>query len=436
MASRALKARAKARLDKSTVDRAMAEAAPYILWDTELTNFGLKVLPTGVKSYVVKYRLGRGRAAAQKEYTIGRHGTVTPKQARDQAKLKLAEAQLGGNPQDDRARERADINMAKLCELYLAEGVATKKPSTLIADRSRIKSHIIPLLGRKQISKITSSDIERFMRDIASGKTAVELKPSIKALRASGVQGAALKSAASRKRTDPLARGGKGTAARTVGLLGGIFQFAMRERLITANPVRGVERFRDKKSQRFLNADEIARLTSALKNARDAGASEHAFNIIYLLMVTGARRNEIEGLRWSEVDVQHGVIRLEDAKTGARTIPLGDGAVAFLKSLHARGASKYVFPSERTPEQHYTGAPKVWERVRVAAGLADVRLHDLRHTFASFAVGSGLSLPFVGALLGHRDLKTTQQYAHLSDQPIKAAATQTARAIQQAMGGP
>jgi integrase len=427
--------RAKVRLDKGSVDDALPEARPYLLWDADLVGFGLKVLPSGVKTYLVHYRIGQGRAGIKKEYTIGRHGTVTPKQARDEAKRVLAEAQLGGNPQGTRARERADITVAKLCELYLADGVATKKATTLVSDRSRIKSHIIPLLGRKPVSKVTSSDVDRFMRDVANGKTAVEQKPTRKALKASGLNGRALKSVPARKRSDSVARGGKGTASRTVGLLGGILQFAVREEIIQVNPVRGVTRFQDKKSQRYLTSEEVARLTAALKAARDAGANPHAFNIIYLLMVTGARRSEIEGLKWTEVDVHHGVIRLDDGKTGARPIPLGEAAVAFLKDLPQAKRSRYVFASARDPDQHYVGTPKVWEAVRVGAGLPDVRMHDLRHTFASFAVGAGISLPFVGALLGHRDLKTTQQYAHLSDQPIKAAATQTAGAIERAMTG-
>lgn len=220
-----------------------------------------------------------------------------------------------------------------------------------------------------------------------------------------------------------------------MGLLGAIFSFAVREGVLTVNPVRGVERYRDNHSQRFLSAAELARLTQALNDADAAGANKRGLNVIRLLTLTGARKGEIEALRWSAVDFDRGCLRLADSKTGARVVPLGAAALACLQAIPRSKGVDYVFPAEKDFKRHYVGTPKVWEGIRKAADLPNVRLHDLRHTFASFGAAGALSLPLIAAILGHRDVKTTQQYAHLADDPVKAAADRTAAAIDGAMRG-
>ena len=414
-----------AKIGKRAVDAAPPEAMAYRLWDADLKGFGLKVLPSGAKTYFVWYRAGEGRAAARREYTIARHGEVTPEQARQEAAKVLSRVRLGEDPQRNRSRARQDMTMAALCDLYLAEGVATKKASTVATDRSRIKAHIKPLMGRKPVPSVTSADVERFLADVAAGKTAVARKPTRMAAKKA-------KSADRRRRTDPAASGGRGTATRTVGLLGAIFTFAQRQGLRADNPVRGVARFKDRQSQRYLKADELGRLANALSAAERAGANVHGVTVIRLLAFTGARKSEIEGLRWSEVDLDHGCLRLADSKIGFRIVPLGPPALACLQAIQRDEDSPHVFPSQGG-EAHYIGTPRIWKRVREAAGLTGVRLHDLRHTYASFGVASGLSLPLIAAILGHRDVKTTQQYAHLADDPVKAAAGKTATAVFDAM---
>lgn len=428
-------ARRVVRIGRRSVEAATAEGAAYRLWDTDLKGFGLKVSKHGVKTYFVWYRAGEGRAAPRREYTIARHGEMTPDEARSEAARVLGRVRLGQDPQANRHRARAEITISALCDLYLEQGIATKKASTLVSDKARIRAHIKPLLGKRLVSAVTAADVAKFMRDVAAGKSAASVKPTRKALRATGLKGKALAEADTRKRKDPAARGGKGTATRTLGLLGAIFVFAIREGLRTDNPARGVERFKDNQSQRFLSASELAALTTAIAAAEAEGVNPHGLNVVRLLTLTGARKSEIEGLRWSEVDLERACLRLADSKTGARVVPLGAAAVVALEAIPRIEGSTYVFPAGGDPNRHYVGTPKVWEKVRAAAGLSDVRLHDLRHTFASFGAAGGLSLPLIAALLGHRDVKTTQQYAHLADSPVKAAADRTAAAIEGAMGG-
>jgi len=389
----------------------------------------------GLKTYFVWYRAGQGRGALRREYTVARHGEMTPEEARQEAAKVLSRVRLGEDPQNKRQRARVEMDVASLCEWYLRDGVALKKASTLVSDRARIKAHILPLLGSRPVSAVTSADVARFLKDVAAGKTAVKVKATVAALRKRGIKGRAITEADRRRRSDPATRGGKGTATRTVGLLGAIFTFAIREGLRSDNPVRGVERFPDQKSQRFLNAEELGRLATALRLAGQTGVNACGLNVIRLLMLTGARKSEIEGLRWSEVDFDHSSLNLADSKTGARTIPLGEPALTCIRSISRAEGTDYVFPSEDTKSRHYVGTPRVWAQLKLACDLPGVRIHDLRHTYASFGVASGLSLPMLGAILGHRDFKTTQQYAHLADDPVRAAADRTAGVIAAAMLG-
>lgn len=266
------------RIGRRTVEAAQAEATVYRLWDSELKGFGLKVSTQGVKTYFVWYRAGEGRAAQRREYTIARHGEMTPDEARTEAGKVLGRVRLGQDPQANRHRARGEMNIAALCDLYLKDGIATKKDSTLVSDKARIRAHIKPLIGRRPVSAFTTAEAAKFMRDVAAGKSAADTKPSRRALKAKGLKGKALAKVETRKRTDPAARGGKGTATRTLGLLGAIFAFAVREGLRPDNPVRGVERFKDNKAQRFLSGEELARLTTAINAAEAEGANKHGLS--------------------------------------------------------------------------------------------------------------------------------------------------------------
>ena len=205
-------------------------------------------MPSGVKTFIVEYRPGAGgRGVPKRRATLGRYGVLTPDEARDLAKGVLVRVHSGADPAGDKAKLRAELTVAQLCDLYLDEGCDTKKASTIATDRGRIERHIKPLLGRKRIGEVTRSDVERFMRDVANGKTAADVK--------TGKFGRAI------------VEGGKGTATRTVGLLGGIMSFAVSRRLRDDNPVRGVKRYPDKKGETFLSAAELGRIGAALTNA-------------------------------------------------------------------------------------------------------------------------------------------------------------------------
>lgn len=397
------------KLTKVAIDRSNPRDTDYFLWDGELKGFGIKIAKGGRKAYICKYRVGTGRNAPTRRMTIGAHGSPwTLEQARTEARKVLGRAANGEDPAKEKQDAKKQITVAELCDLYLEQGTGTKKASTLATDRGRIGRHIKPLLGKKKIPDVNRADIKRFMQDVANGKTASDIK--------TGFRGRAI------------VKGGKGTASRTVGLLGGIFSFAFDNGLIEVNPVRGIKRFADKKGDRYLSQQELVAFGQAMRDAIANGLNPQAVDILKLLIFTGARKGEIETLKWSEVDFEAGYCRLGDSKTGQKIIRLNAGALEVLASISRMEGSPYVFPAHRG-EGHYQGTPKVWRAIRTSAEFEDVRLHDLRHSFASIAVSGGASLPIIGALLGHTDSATTQRYAHLHDDPLKAASETTGNKI-------
>lgn len=408
------------KLTKRTVDSAKPGAGDVFVWDADLPGFGLKVTPKGRKVYIVQYR-GGGRGSPTRRYTIGRHGAPwTVEDARKVAKATLGNVADGGDPQTVKSEERAALTVSQLCNQYLEEGCGTKKASTLATDRGRIERHIKPLLGRKRVKDLTPNDVRRFLDDVAKGKAARNEK--------------------TRKHGLARVTGGKGTATRTVGLLGGIMAFAVAEGIRADNPVRGVKRFPDRKNERFLSPEELARLGETLTAAEAEGENKVAIAAIRALILTGCRKSEILSLKWEHVDFQRGYLNLPDSKTGQKIVPLGAPALELLASQARIDNCPYVFPGKaKKPKEgkeiesatigYLIGLPRVWKRLSARAGLDGVRLHDLRHSFASVGAGAGMGLPVVGKLLGHRDPKTTARYAHIADDPTKAAANRISLSI-------
>ncbi len=384
------------RISKRSADALKPGERNKLLWDSALPGFGLKVTPAGGRTYLVQYRIG-GRKGRTRRVTIGKHGPLTPEQARLEAKRILGEVAAGQDPAEDRTRARQAITVAELCELYLLQGVAAKKAPTVAKDRGRIELHVKPLLGRRRARDITQDDIERFLNAIAK-------------------------------------RHGKGTASRTVGMLGGIFSFAGRKKICTINPVRGVERFADRKVERFLSPAELARLGETLATAEKGGVNPYAVAAIRMLLFTGCRKAEVLTLRWDHVDWEHCCLRLPDSKTGAKTVALGAPAVELLHGLPRVDDNPYVFPGTKE-RAHLVGLQKIWQQLRSRAELPDVRLHDLRHSFASVGAAGGDSLLIIGKLLGHKNAASTQRYAHLGDDPLRSAANRISQQIAAAMNG-
>ena len=215
-------------------------------------------------------------------------------------------------------------------------------------------------------------------------------------------------------------------------MLGAVLTFAINRGLADDNPIRGIKRFPERRFERYLSNAELARLGDALTAAQEAGENSSAVAAIRLLALTGCRKSEILSLRWEDVEGDR--LRLPDSKTGAKVVPLGAAAREVLASLEPIEDNPYVFPSP-AGDGHFVGLQKVWARIREHAGLSDVRLHDLRHSFASVGAAAGDSIYIIGKLLGHRQSATTQRYAHLADDPLRAAADRISGTIAAAMSG-
>lgn len=404
----------RAKITKRSVEAIAPTKRDQFVWDSELKGFGAKITPSGVRAYLVQYRMG-GRNSPARRFTIGRHGPPwSPDEARKEARRLLGQVADGIDPGQAKAEARAEMTIAALSDLYLAEGCATKKPGTLANDRSRIERHIKPLLGRKRVSEVTRGDVERLLRDVAEGKTKKDEKLG--------------------PRARAIVTGGRGVANRVIETLGSIFTFATHHRLRPDNPVRGIKKFTPRKVERFLTLPELARLGVALSTAARNGENPSAIAAIRLLILTGCRRGEILGLKWAHVDFRHACLRLPDSKTGAKVVPLGAPALQLLADLPRAKDNPYVLPGIRNAA-HLVGLPKVWQRVQAAAKLDGVRIHDLRHSFASVAVAGGDRLFLVGRVLGHKQSRTTQIYAHVHDDPLRAVADRAANAIATAMAG-
>lgn len=421
----------KAKLTKRVVDGAVPGTKQVLIWDTEVQGFGLRVTPANAKSYILNYRISTGR---ERRHTIGRHGSPwTCDAARGEALKLLRGLASGIDPLDAKSDARAATTVADLIAQYLTDGpteLPNKKASSWERDTSGLRRHVLPLIGTKPIKALTASDLARLQADIAAGKSAADVK--------TGPRGRAI------------IRGGRATASRTLAVVGAMLEFAVRRGMISSNPAKGVKLLKVENRERFLSEREILLIADAMMLLETEGALNATMAVaIRLLMLTGCRRDEIRTLRWSWVDLDRGCIRLPDSKTGAKIVPLASSAADLLRDLPRR--SDFVLPSSRA-DGPIVGIQKAWDRVRRRAteigreravelgepvtrapDLTAVRLHDLRHTFASVAVASGASLYLVGKALGHRQASTTQIYAHVGDDPLRALADRTGAQIAAAM---
>jgi len=390
-----------------------------IVWDAKVVGFGVRRQKSEARAYLVKTRVN----SRQRWFSIGRHGAPwTPDTARKEALRILGVVAEGQDLAAIRDENKVALTVTQLCKLYLQEANSgkiltkfgmPKKASTIVSDLGRIERHIKPLLGKKRVKDVTPHDVKRFMHDVATGKTATDVK--------TGLRGRAI------------VKGGRGAATRTVGLLGGIFSYAVDNGMRLDNPTHGVKRFPDKKEERYLTPVDLRKLGEAMAEAASDGENVYGLAGIRLLIFTGCRKSEILTLKWEEVDFENCCLRLPDSKTGKKVVVLGAPALDILSSLPRIQKNPYVLPGKKKG-QHLVGLPKVWERIRKSADLDWATLHVLRHSFASYGAASGLGLPIIGKLLGHKDAATTARYAKVDLDPAKAAAERISEGIAAALG--
>ncbi len=385
-----------ATISKRSVDATKAANKDSYLWDKDLRGFGLKVTPAGRKVYLIQYRLG-GRKGRTRRVTIGVHGVLTADEARARAKQLLGEVAAGRDPAATQQEERGSRRLGELLTRFLQEHAEDKlKPSTAAEYHRLARLYILPILQHRLVRDIVRSDIMRMHSSLAA-------KPY--------------------------------QANWVAAVLSKFFNWCESQghRPDGSNPCRHVEKFGEVKRERFLSAEELTRLGEALRAAdAERTASPWIIGAIRLLALTGARLSEILTLRWEFVNFARAMIRLPDSKTGAKTLYLNAPALAVLNELPRVDGNPFVIVGERKGAR-LVNLQKPWRRIRKAAGLDDVRLHDLRHSFASIGAAGGMSLPMIGALLGHSQPQTTARYAHLAADPLRAASEAIAGQIAGAL---
>lgn len=388
-------------LNKRSVDGLAPKAKRYFVWDSGLKGFGVRVEPSGRKTFLCRYRHG----GARRQYLLGVFGTVTVEEARQEARRVLSASTLGKDVAQSRYEARRAIRFGELVEVFLAEHVSKLKSGTYLEYQSAFRTHAIPALGRTPADAVTTAELNRLHLSMSSHRA---------------------------------------RANRVNSYIRSLFSWAGRHGYVARdfNPARYVKPYKEEGRERYLSSEELTRLGEVLRRAETSGLpwvtkvegprSKHlakpenqvirypaeVTNAVRLLLFSGCRLREILNLRWSEVDLERGLLHLSDSKTGRKTVVLNTAAIDILKAMPR--ADINVVPSERKGEPRHD-LKRPWDHIRAAACLNDVRLHDLRHTHASFGVASGLSLPIIGRLLGHSSPLTTARYAHLADDPIRKA---------------
>ena len=406
-------------ITKRLVDALKPKATEYFVWDGALAGFGVRVQPSGVMSYVVKYRAGSGRSAPTRRLTLRRVGTLTPDEARILARRMLGSVAHGEDPAAQRAAEKRASTLAEVGEAFLTEHVEAKRSASSAASyRDLLERLAYPDLGKRKAEKITSAEIQRL-----HGKHA----------------------------QTPY------QANRLLRVLSSLYSFAAKIHAVPVgyNPCRGIERFPEEGRERFLSTQELAAIGEAIREAETVGLpyevdeegpkakhapkeasrrtviGPHAAAALRLLIFTGARLREILHLKWEEVDFERGLLVLPKSKTGKKTIVLNAPALAVLNGLPKVGSYVIAGAADDRPR---ADLKKPWRAVSKRAGLKGVRIHDLRHTHASVGAGAGLGLPIIGKLLGHTQSATTQRYAHLDNDPLRKASEQIGGRLASAMG--
>jgi len=391
------------------------EGKDFIVWDASLTGFGVRVKPSGRKSYLYKYRSAQG---TQRKVTVGSHGQITLEQARRLAAAGLGRVASGDDPSQERHDAKKAQTVSDLCDQYIGDAESgrilfrgkPKSDSTLAIDKGRIERHIKPLLGSNRIDALDRNSVTNFMYDVRDGKTKATVK--------TGSRGLAR------------VQGGIGTAKKSVSLLSAIYNYAIRQGIADSNPCQFVEKPADNKRTRFLKPDEYGTLGDVLRDEEYRSQYDMAAKAIIVLALTGCRKSEILGLVRDEVDIVGRCLRLSDSKTGAQIRPCGHAALNLLDEIMESHKSLFVFPSKKG------NGPLVNIRIPMAkacrqANLDDVTPHTLRHSYATVAHELGYSELTIAGLLGHRLNSVTSRYAHHVDHVLSDAADSVSETIIQ-----
>ena len=387
---------AKIKITKRSVEALKVTSKDYIAFDTDLPGFGVRVMPSGKRFFLVQYR----RHGRTRRVMIGQFGVVTPELARREATIKLGSVRgANGDPAALRDAERQSTTMKELGERFLTQYVPTRcKPSTQAEYRRSVELFLDPFFAKQHVRSVTTADV-------------AELHGSLSHI--------------------PY------QANRTLGVLSKMMNLAetwgIRDK--HTNPCEDIERYPERKRERFLSPKELQRLGQALTAAEvNQTETKYAVAAFRILLLTGCRLSEIQRLEWRYVDLEQKELRLPDSKTGAKTVHLGEAVVALLEALPRVTRNPYVIVGNKE-KAHLTDLQHPWRRIRKAAGLSDVRIHDLRHTFASGGLLVGEGLAMIGKLLGHTQVQTTARYAHLASDPVKQAATKISDRLASALLG-
>ncbi len=377
------------KLTKRVVDAAKIRETEHFIWDDEIPGFALRVLPSGRKRYIIQYRAGR----RSRRISLGPSTVLTCEQARNRAITIIAAAKNGDDPAARRDADRKAITVKELSERFEKEHIDLRlKPSTAKGYRRMLERFVIPRLGNHRVTEVTRADIAQLHHDL---------------------------------------RHIAYDANRCLEMISKMFNLAEMWGLRPdgSNPRKHIKKYPERKRERFLSPAELARVGEVLREMETEGIElPSSIAAIRLLMLTGCRLGEIMTLQWEHVDIPGKALRLPDSKTGAKIVHLGQPAVEVLEKVERVKGNPWVIVGMK-PGARLTDLQPFWQRVRARAGLKDVRIHDLRHTFASTAVASGQGLPMIGKLLGHTQVQTTARYAHLATDPIKDAANQVASNI-------
>lgn len=403
---------AQAKLNKRTLDALTPpKAGQAFVWDTEIKGFGVRIGPTGTKTFVIQYMNREGRIRRVK---IGRFGVLTVDQARDLAKIKLGEVASGEDPAEEARRARKEMTVTELCDWYLTEARAGRilgrknrpiKESSLAMDESRIKTHIKPLIGKRIARHLTIADVEAMQDDVKNHKTQKS--------RSGGRGGKAT--------------GGPGVAARCLGTIQAILGHARHKGLLSEHPTKGAKKLAGNKKTRRLSVAEIETLGKAMVYAEQQGVSPTGISVIKLLLLTGYRREEGQAMERAWVNPMGGFVAFPDTKTGGQIRAIGPEAIKVIVAQPQFAGNPHVFPAT-TGDGPFTAASACLQRVCGFAGIAGVTPHTLRHTFASIAAELGFSELTIRAMLGHASQNVTQDYIHV-DEALKLAVRRTSDEI-------